>query len=181
MTLHVNLPNILLIAYLLASLLACLLGWADHRTRPRIITPNHKIAKSPHKSNYFQFMGWYRVQVVCSSYLIVFLMRFFWLTTFNSTAIFAKQSEWFPLPPMKSTRWLTHKNYLIIMRISAFSHSISSICRLSFSYSTFLLFYFFYFFLSPFIFFISSAVCFCVRAHLSRATILHLLENKRWH
>lgn len=135
---------------LLACLLACLLGWADNRTRPRIITPNHKIAKSPNKSNYFQFMGWYLVQVLCSSYLIVFLMRFLCLTTFSSTAIFAKQSEWFSLPPMKSTRWLTHKNYLIIMRISAFSHSISSICRLSFSYSTFPLFDFSSF-LSPFI------------------------------
>lgn len=180
MTLHVNLPNILLIAYLLASLLACLLGWADHRTRPRIITPNHKIAKSPHKSNYFQFMGWYRVQVVCSSYLIVFLMRFFLAHNFQQHSNICKAIRMISTP-MKSTRWLTHKNYLIIMRISAFSHSISSICRLSFSYSTFLLFYFSYFFLSPFIFFISSAVCFCFYAHLSRATILHLLENKRWH
>lgn len=135
MTLHVNLPNILLIAYWLA----CLLGWADHRTRPRIITPNHKIVKSPHKSNYLQFMGWYRVQVLCSSYLIVFLMRFFLAHNFQQHSNICKAIRMISTP-MKSTRWLTHKNYLIIMRISAFSHSISSICRLSFSYSTFSLF-----------------------------------------
>lgn len=177
MTLHVNLPNILLIAYWLA----CLLGWADHRTRPRIITPNHKIAKSPHKSNYFQFMGWYRVQVLCSSYLIVFLMRFFWLTTFNSTAIFAKQSEWFPLPWNQLDDWHIKTTWLLCV-FQPFPtqfrlYVVWVFLILHFHFSK----YFSIFFLSPFIFFISSAVCFCFYAHLSRATILHLLENKRWH